>query len=162
MAVRAKRWRRVPMDIHNDPGFRALSLVARYVLLHLHTQPLISSLGCMRQTPEGLAAEMGVTGHRHAMRNAIGDAMRETIDRGYVIVTDDAPFVALPRDQHLGSNLDTILKCFISSTLPRSPPPVAKPSEMPYRTPSRTPSRTPCRTPSGMPCWIIRDQRPET
>ncbi|MEM1203758.1 MAG: hypothetical protein AAGN66_11065 [Acidobacteriota bacterium] len=94
--AKTTRWRKVPMDIHNDPAFRRLPLLARYLLLHLHTHPQMTSMGCMRHTPEGLAGELCKT-DPEIERDAVLEAFRQLIDAGFVLDDDDAPFLALCR-----------------------------------------------------------------
>ncbi|MEM9597057.1 MAG: hypothetical protein AAGD06_22485 [Acidobacteriota bacterium] len=85
-------WRKVPVDIHNDPRFRDLSMTAGYLLFHIHTHPQMSSMGCMRHSPEGLAAEL----RRKAPMDAVLEAFRELIAAGYLVADVDASFIGLP------------------------------------------------------------------
>ncbi|MEM1203302.1 MAG: hypothetical protein AAGN66_08745 [Acidobacteriota bacterium] len=85
-------WRKVPVDIHNDPQFRNLSLTAGYLLFHIHTHPQMSSMGCMRHCPEGLAGEL----RRKAPFEAALAAFEELVAAGYLLADVDASFVGLP------------------------------------------------------------------
>ncbi|MEM1203295.1 MAG: hypothetical protein AAGN66_08705 [Acidobacteriota bacterium] len=85
-------WRKVPVDIHNDPRFRELSMPAGYLLFHIHTHPQMSSMGCMRHCPEGLAGEL----RGKAPFDVILAAFEELVAAGYLVADVDASFVGLP------------------------------------------------------------------
>ena len=84
------RFRKVDSRIWNDEKFRALSERGQLCFFYLLTHPHMTSLGAMRATPEGLAAELGLS--TRAYRRQLG-AM---VDSGMVEIDTRASFVALP------------------------------------------------------------------
>lgn len=53
-------WRKIDVRIWNDEKFNALSPTGKLSFFMLLTHPLMTALGAMRGTPEGLACEIGM------------------------------------------------------------------------------------------------------
>ncbi len=70
------RYRKVSTQIWNDEKFRGMSDDGQMVFLFLLTHPHMTSLGAMRATIPGLAAEKGWTTER------LSEGFREGCSRG--------------------------------------------------------------------------------
>lgn len=84
------RFRKIDPRIWNDAGFRQLSDQGKLAFFFLITHPNMTSLGAMRATPEGLAAELGWSAE--AFREAFGEAFQQ----GMVEEDGKAHLIALP------------------------------------------------------------------
>lgn len=84
------RYRKIDPKIWNDEKFRGLSDRGKLAFLFVLTHPHLTSLGAMRATLDGLAAELGWPAKQ--FRDAIGEAIRH----GMVEVAEDAAYVGLP------------------------------------------------------------------
>lgn len=84
------RYRRIDTRIHNDENFRALSDDGKLLFFTLLTHQHMTSVGAMRATIAGLAAEQGwrVPKYRKAFREAFA--------KGMVEVDEKACYVGLP------------------------------------------------------------------
>lgn len=91
------RYRKIDTRIWNDERFAQLSDDAKLVFLFLLTHPHLTSLGAMRATLPGLAAELGwpVERFRKAFERLLTDSQRD----GQALVEHDdrACFVGLPK-----------------------------------------------------------------
>ena len=85
------RYRKIDTKIWADEKFRALSNHGKLAFLFLLTHPHMTSLGAMRATLPGLAAEIGWT--PKAFREAFAEAFR----KGMVTYDETAACIALPR-----------------------------------------------------------------
>lgn len=59
------RYRKVDVRIWNDEKFRALTVEAKLIFLHILTHPNMTGLGALRATPGGLADELGISRRRY-------------------------------------------------------------------------------------------------
>jgi hypothetical protein len=84
------RYRKIDTRIWNDAKFRALSDNGKLAFFFLLTHPHMTSLGAMRGTVRGLAAEM--EWQEKAFREALGEAFA----KGMAEVDEKACFVCLP------------------------------------------------------------------
>jgi len=84
------KYRKIDPRIWNDAKFRELSDRGKLVFLFLLTHPHMTSLGAMRATIPGLAAELGWT------EKAFREAFREAFLRGMVRLDEKAHFLGLP------------------------------------------------------------------
>ncbi|MBI4516725.1 MAG: hypothetical protein HY699_13010 [Deltaproteobacteria bacterium] len=84
------RYRRVDTRIWNDEKFSALSDRAKLAFLFVLTHPCMTSLGAMRASSAGLAAELGWD------RRTFSAALGECVERGMVQYDDRAAFLWLP------------------------------------------------------------------
>jgi len=84
------RYRRVDTRIWNDEKFAALSDRGKLAFLFLLTHPHMTSLGAMRATLPGLAAELGWDTH------TFSDAFAELVEGGMVRYYHQASLVWLP------------------------------------------------------------------
>ncbi|MCA8996745.1 MAG: hypothetical protein KDA80_07165 [Planctomycetaceae bacterium] len=85
------RYRKVDPRIWNDAKFSSLGDRAKFVFLMILTHPHLTSLGAMRATIPGLAAELGWS------VEAFGEAFREVTEKGLVEHDEKASFVGLPK-----------------------------------------------------------------
>ncbi len=84
------RYRKIDPRIWNDAKFSELSDNGKLVFFMLLTHPNMTSLGAMRGTIEGLAAEM------HWTTEAFREAFREALSKGMAEHDAKACFVSLP------------------------------------------------------------------
>lgn len=84
------RYRKVDPKIWNDSKFRPLSNDGKLAFFALLTHPHMTSIGAMRGTIPGLAAELGWTA------DAMRDAIRHAIRLGMVDTNEDASYIGLP------------------------------------------------------------------
>lgn len=85
------RYRKIDTKIWADEKFRALSNHGKLAFLFLLTHPHMTSLGAMRATLPGLAAEIGWT------PKAFREAFREAFRKGMVKYDETAACIVLPR-----------------------------------------------------------------
>lgn len=85
------RYRKIDSRIWNDEKFRGLSDRGKLVFFMLLTHPHMTSIGAMRASAEGLAAEMGW------LPKAFREAFEEGFSKGMVKYDPEASFVWLPR-----------------------------------------------------------------
>ena len=76
----------------NEPRFRKLSKDCIFIYLSIMTHPLMTSMGCMRGSIPGLAAEASSWFQPEGYRDAFLEAMRE----GLIEHDEKACFIALP------------------------------------------------------------------
>lgn len=86
----AAKYRKIETRIWNDQKFRALSDRGKLVFLMILTHPHMTSLGAMRATIAGMAAELGWP--EKAFREAFGEGFRKALFKH----DEDACFVWLP------------------------------------------------------------------
>ncbi len=84
------RYRKVSTRIWNDETFRNLSDDSKLAFLFLLTHPHMTSIGAMRATIEGLAAELGWTQQR------LSKGLAEPLRKGIIAIDERAFCVALP------------------------------------------------------------------
>ena len=84
------RYRKIDPRIWNDEKFRTLSDRGKLVFLFLLTHPSMTSLGAMRATIPGLAAELGW------QEKAFREAFREGLSKGLFKVHEKASCVLVP------------------------------------------------------------------
>jgi len=84
------RFRKVETRIWNDEKFRDLSDQAKLVFLLILTHPHMASLGAMRETIPGLAAELGWE------EETLSEGFREGLAKGLLEHDPKACFVGLP------------------------------------------------------------------
>jgi hypothetical protein len=87
-------YRKVDVRVWNDAKFMSLSMEGRLAWFNLLTHPMMTSLGAIRATPDGLAAElsMGAEGYREAFR----EALQDIIDKGMADYDPKANLMTLP------------------------------------------------------------------
>jgi len=85
------RYRKIDTRIWNDQKFRALSDDGKLVFLFILSHPHLTSLGAMRATVSGLAAELGWPLER------LRKAFAKGIEKGLIEHDQDASFIALPK-----------------------------------------------------------------
>ena len=85
------KYRKVSTVIWNDAKFVSLSDDGKLLFLFILTHPHMTSLGAMRATPAGLAAELGWLPER------LSEAFDEALSRGLVKADIQASCVYLPR-----------------------------------------------------------------
>jgi len=83
-------FRKVDTRIWNDAKFSGLQSHGQLAFLFILTHPHMTSLGAMRATPEGLAAELGWN------PKAFREAFHEVVSKGMVEVDEKASYVGLP------------------------------------------------------------------
>lgn len=83
------RYRKVDTRVWNDAKFRTLSADAKLIFLFLLTHPAMTSLGAMRATIPGMAAELGT------LSKGFGEGFGELSRKGFVECDETASFVAL-------------------------------------------------------------------
>jgi len=85
------RYRKIAVRIWNDTKFCGLSDDGKLVFFFLMTHPHMTSLGAMRATTQGMAAEVGWS-HQRLLK-----AFREAFQKGLIQFNEDAHFIGLPR-----------------------------------------------------------------
>jgi len=85
------KYRKIDPRIWNDENFRILSDKSKLVFLFLLTHPHMTSLGAMRATPVGLAAELNWT--EKDFRKAFGELFRKP----FLKVDETASFLWIPK-----------------------------------------------------------------
>lgn len=86
----AARYRKVAVQIWGDAKFRKLSDRAKLAFLFVLTHPGMTSIGAMRTSLPGLAAEIGWTAE------GFREAFAEVAEKGLARHDDDASFLCLP------------------------------------------------------------------
>jgi len=84
------RYSKILRVIWNESAFRSLSDNAKLVYFHLLTSPHQTSVGAMRATVAGLAAEQGWSTKRFRA------ALTSLAEAGYVEIDDEASYVGFP------------------------------------------------------------------
>jgi hypothetical protein len=84
------RYRKVMTSIWSDRKFRVLDDDAKLVFVHLLTHPHQTSLGAMRASPAGLAAELRWSPERYQ------DALNQCVSAGMVGLNTEACLVYVP------------------------------------------------------------------
>ncbi len=84
------RYRKIDPRIWNDEKFRALSDRAKLLFLFILTHPHMTSLGAMRASIPGLAAEIGWA------EKAFREAFTEALSKALLEHDDKASFVGAP------------------------------------------------------------------
>jgi len=87
------RYRKVSIHIWNDRKFRDLSDDGKLIFLFILTHPSMTSLGAMRSTPEGLAAEIHWTFER--LSKAFREGLSES-GKGLLKYDEKATCIFLP------------------------------------------------------------------
>ncbi|MEF0939611.1 hypothetical protein [Rhizobium sp. BR 362] len=87
-------YRKIDVHVWNDARFMSLSLEGKLAWFNLLTHPMMTSLGAVRATPEGLAAELAMGGE--AFREAFRQALQDIIDKGMADYDPKANLIALP------------------------------------------------------------------
>ncbi|CVI58819.1 hypothetical protein CFBP4996_19630 [Agrobacterium leguminum] len=87
-------YRKIDVHVWNDARFMSLTLHGQLAWFMLLTHPMMTSLGAIRATPDGLAAELsrGDEGYREAFR----EALQDVIDKGMADYDPKANLLALP------------------------------------------------------------------
>jgi len=82
------RYRRIEVRIHADEKYRRLSDSAKLLFLTLLTHPSMTSIGAMRFTPEGCAAEMRWTiGRlRQSLSETLSEGLAEWDQEGFLLM----------------------------------------------------------------------------
>jgi hypothetical protein len=83
-------YRKIDVRIWNDDKFRKLSHNGKLVFIMLITHPVMTALGAMRATREGLGAELKM--HPEAFEEAFGEVMAQ----GLALYDESAPCIFLP------------------------------------------------------------------
>lgn len=83
-------YRKIDVRIWNDQKFRTLSEQGKLCFFLLLTHPMMTALGGMRGTVDGLAIEMGV------MPEPFREGFREVLAKGMAEADEKACFIALP------------------------------------------------------------------
>jgi hypothetical protein len=122
------RYRKIDVRIWNDAGFGSLSDDAKLAFLFCLTHPHLTSLGAMRATVAGLAAELGWEAERFS--EAFGELVRVNADERALVEYDaECAFVGLPNFlkynapenpnvvKSWGSLLDLLPECDAKSNL---------------------------------------------
>lgn len=84
------RYRKVEIRIWNDEKFRSFSDREKLAFLYLLTHPNMTALGAMRNTPQGLAAELGW------LTEEFVNAFEKALRHGMVLYDHEASLMALP------------------------------------------------------------------
>lgn len=84
------KYRKVSVQMWNDAKFRSLSDDGKLVFIFVLTHPHMTSVGGMRGTLAGLAAELGWQTER------LSKAFSESSERGSIWYDDEACFIAFP------------------------------------------------------------------
>ncbi len=104
------RYRKIDPRIWNDIKFRALSDESKLVFLFVLTHPHLTSLGAMRASVPGLAAELGWK------PEAFREAFREALAKGLLEHDETASFVWAPRFlRYNGPESPNVVKSWVSS-----------------------------------------------
>ncbi len=85
------RYRKIDPRIWNDEKFHSLSNHAQFAFLFVLTHPSMTSLGAMRGSIPGLAAELGLP------EKAFREAFEEVLAKGLLEHDEKASFVAAPK-----------------------------------------------------------------
>lgn len=85
------RYRKISTRIWGDANFRSFSNEAKLVWFFVLTHPQMTSMGAMRTTIPGLAAELGWT------EKAFREAFREALSKGMVKVDEKASLLVVPK-----------------------------------------------------------------
>lgn len=88
--ITKRRYRKVSVEIWNDPDFMSWSNDGKLAFLFLLTHPHMLSIGCMRATIPGLAAEIGWT------EKGLREGLREPYRKGSVKASESASFLWIP------------------------------------------------------------------
>jgi len=88
--LKKPKFRRIQPAIWGDQHFRALSRDAQLLYFFLWTHPNMTSVGAMRGTLQGLAAELGWE------PKAFREAFREGLREGFFEFDEEASYVGLP------------------------------------------------------------------
>lgn len=103
------RYRKIDPRIWNDAKFRSLSDDAKLLVLFALTHPHMTSLGAMRATIEGLAAEM--TWKPDRVRKAFAEPFR----KGFVKYDEEASFLWFPNFlRYNGPESPNVVKSWIN------------------------------------------------
>lgn len=84
------KYRKIDTRIWNDAKFRTLSSDAKLIFLFVLTHPAMTSLGAMRATIPGMAAELGT------LSKGFAEGFGELIRKGLLECDECASFVSLP------------------------------------------------------------------
>ncbi|WP_112602800.1 hypothetical protein ACK83U_12540 [Rhizobium sp. WW22] len=87
-------YRKIDVHVWNDARFMSLSLEGKLAWFNLLTHPMMTSLGAVRATPDGLAAELAMGSE--AFREGFREALRDIIDKGMADYDPKANLIALP------------------------------------------------------------------
>jgi len=84
----AERYRKVSVKIWGDAKFREFSNNGKLLFLFLLTHPAMTSIGAMRATVPGLAAEIGwpVQAFRKAFREALNEGLLEVDEKASLLI----------------------------------------------------------------------------
>ncbi len=103
------RYRKIEVRIWNDQKFRSLTSDAKLIFMFLLTHPNMTSLGAMRATIPGMAAEIGT------LSKGFGEGFAELSRKGLVECDEEAAFVALPKFlKHNGPENPNVVKSWES------------------------------------------------
>ena len=83
-------YRKIDVRIWNDAKFQSLPDGGKLAFLMLLTHPMMTALGAMRGTPDGLAAELGTD------PKAFREAFRDILAKGMAEHDEKACLIALP------------------------------------------------------------------
>ncbi|MHA6687661.1 hypothetical protein [Mesorhizobium sp. A556] len=83
-------YRKIDVRIWNDAKFNSLSADGKLAFFMLLTHPMMTALGAMRGTPEGLASEIGMD------PEPFKEGFRELLLKGMVEHETDGRLIALP------------------------------------------------------------------
>lgn len=85
------RYRKIDVRIWNDEKFRSLSADAKLIFIFILTHPGMTSLGAMRATVPGMAAELGTLSK--GFREGFGELLR----KGLIECDNEAAYVGIPK-----------------------------------------------------------------
>jgi hypothetical protein len=87
-------YRKIDVNVWNDARFMSLNLQGQLAWFMLLTHPMMTSLGAIRGTPDGLAAEL--SRGDEGLREAFHEAFRDIIGKGMADYDPKANLLALP------------------------------------------------------------------
>lgn len=87
-------YRKIDVRVWNDARFMSLTMEGKLAWFMLLTHPMMTALGAIRATPDGLAAELCLGSE--AYREAFREALQDIIDKGMADFDPKANLIALP------------------------------------------------------------------
>lgn len=87
-------YRKIDVRVWNDARFMSLSMEGKLAWFMLLTHPMMTSLGAIRATPDGLASELSFGAE--AFREAFREALWDIFDKGMADYDPKANLIALP------------------------------------------------------------------
>ncbi len=87
-------YRKIDVRIWNDEKFSALTIAGKLAFVMLLTHPMMTALGAMRGTPEGIAAELGRG--QEGLSEAFLKGLGEIFQQGMAEYDEKSSVIALP------------------------------------------------------------------